>query len=215
MCRFRGYLLLSLHNTLYWSYALKAIFRFTRVTFPKHIWFYQSSSYLYIFIPIQCLVGFLSTLPVWIGFDAIYLLPNEPYCTLSYSKLSSLTYLPIVAFILPLSIVSIAYVCIILKIRHLPTTIRPYQQRNRRDFLVIHRIVIIITILSVVSLPLFIDLFIYLPKGYIDPNMNSISWVSSSIDAVILAISLPFIDPKMQELLRKKYTANIRIRFIR
>jgi hypothetical protein len=67
----------------------------------------------------------------------------------------------------------------------------------------------------VVSLPLFIDLFIYLPKGYIDPNMNSIGWVASSIDAVILAISLPFVDPKMQELLRKKYTVNIRMRFIR
>jgi hypothetical protein len=215
ICRFRGYLLVSIHNTLYWSYALKAIFRFTRVIFPEHIWLYQSSSYLYILIHIQYLVGFLSTLPIWIGFDAIYLLHNEPYCTASYNELISLTYMPIVAFILPLSIICICYVCIVLKIRHLTTIIRPYQQRNRRDFRVIHRIVIIITILSVVSLPLFIDLFIYLPKGYIDPNMNSIGWVASSIDAVILAISLPFVDPKMQELLRKKYTANIRIRFIR
>ncbi|CAF5131420.1 unnamed protein product, partial [Rotaria sp. Silwood1] len=31
ICRFRGYLLLSIHNCLYWSYTIQAVFRFIRV----------------------------------------------------------------------------------------------------------------------------------------------------------------------------------------
>jgi hypothetical protein len=52
--------------------------------------------------------------------------------------------------------------------------LRSSKQNNRHDILVLHRIIIILVILSVVPLPLFVDLFIYLPKGYIDPHMNSI-----------------------------------------
>jgi hypothetical protein len=215
ICRFRGYLLLSIHNTLYWSYTIQAIFRFIRVIFPKYIWLYQTNIYLYIFIPIEFILGFISTFPIFIGFNAIYLLPNEPYCTASYNELASLIYMPIVAFVLPLSTISICYMCIVWKTRQITTTIQPYQQRNRRDFVLIRRIIIIITVLSMVSIPILIDLFIYLPKGHRDPYMNSIGWVSSSINAVILVISLPFINPRMYELLKKKNRINIQIQFNR
>ncbi|UJR14307.1 hypothetical protein I4U23_001302 [Adineta vaga] len=210
-CRFSSYLLLSVHNTLYWSYALKAIFRFTRVIYPEHIRFYQITTYLYILIPIQFLLGFLSTLPIWIGFDAIYLLANEPYCTAPFNELATFIYIPIVAFLFPLLIISVCYLCIIWKIRHTATIINVHRSRNRRDLIVIHRIIIIIAILSMVSLPLIIDLIIFLPKGYIDPNMNSIGWVSSSINAVILAISTPFVNPKIYQLFKRCNNANTHV----
>ena len=128
----------------------------------------------------------------------------NPNCTASYNELASLIYMPIVAFILPLMVISICYLCILWKSTHSKVLIRPYQQRNRRDFLVLRRIIIILVILSMVSLPLFVDLFIYLPKGYIDPYMNSIGWLSSTVNAVVLAISLPFINPRVRELFRKR-----------
>jgi hypothetical protein len=213
-CRLRGYLLLSIHSTLYWSYALQAVFRFIRVIFPRYIWLYQSNIYFYIFIPIQFLLGFLGMLPIFIGFNAIHLLFNEPYCTASFGELVSLIYMPIVSFVLPISTISICYMCIVWKTRRITTTmIRPYQQRNRRDCQLIRRIIIIIIILSAVSVPLIIDLFIYLPKGYTDPYMNSIAWVSSSINAVILVISLPYINPKMYELFKGTNRVNVQIIF--
>lgn len=213
ICHLRGYLLLSIHITLYWSYTLQALFRFIRVVFPRYMWLYQTNIYLYIFIPLEFLLGFTSTLPLFIGFDTIYLIPNEPYCTASYDKLASLIYMPIVAFVLPLTTISICYMCIVWKTRQV-IAIRSFQQRNRRDFILIRRIIIIITILSMVSIPILIDLFIYLPKGFIDPYMNSIGWVSSSVNAVILAISLPYINPKMYELLKKFNRINIQTQFI-
>jgi hypothetical protein len=203
-CQFRGYLLLSIHVTLYWSFALHAFYRFIRVIFPKSHRLHELSIYIYFFIPGQFFISFVSVFPLFRGFNVIYLLPNEPYCTASYNGLPSLIYMPIVAFILPLMVISLCYICILYRTNHSQTCIRPYQQRNRRDILVLRRIIIILVILSGVSLPLFIDLFIYLPKGYIDPHMNSIGWLSSTINAVILAISLPFINPRVQELFREK-----------
>jgi hypothetical protein len=144
----------------------------------------------------------VSIFPLFRGFNVIYLLPNEPYCTASYNELPSLIYMPIVAFILPLLVISICYFCIFWKTKHSEILLRSSKQTNRRDILVLHRIIIILVILSAVSLPLFIDLFIYLPKGYIDPHMNSIGWVSSTLNAVVLAISVPFINPRIQELLK-------------
>jgi len=201
-CQFRGYLLLSIHVTLYWSCALHAFYRFIRVIFSKSNRLHQLSIYIYLFIPCQLLISFISIFPLFRGFSVIYLLPNEPYCTASYNNLASLIYMPIVAFILPLIVISICYICILWKTSH-SKMLRPYQTRNRRDFLVVRRIIMIIVILSGVSLPLFIDLFIYLPKGYIDPHMNSIGWLSSTINAVVLAISVPFINPRIGELLRE------------
>lgn len=199
-CQFRGYLLLSIHATLYWSYALHAFYRFIRVIFPKKNCLHHLSIYIYLFIPSQFFISFISIFPLFRGFNVIYLLPNEPYCTVSYDKLPSLIYMPIVAFVLPLMVISICYIFILWKTIHTQVLTR----KNRRDYLVLRRIIIILVILSGVSLPLIIDLFIYLPKGYLDPYMNSIGWLSSTINAVVLAISLPFINPRVQELFTKK-----------
>ncbi len=207
-CQFRGYLLLSIHVTLYWSYALHAFYRFIRVIYPKSNGFHQISIYIYLFIPCQFLIAFLSIFPLFRGFNVIYLLANEPYCTASYNELPSLIYMPIVAFILPLLVISICYFCIFWKTHHSKMLLQSSKHNNRRDILVIHRIIMILVILSVVSLPLFVDLFIYLPKGYIDPHMNSIGWVSSTLNAVVLAISVPFINPRIQELLRERNSSN-------
>ncbi len=62
-----------------------------------------------------------------------------------------------------------------------------------------------------VSIPVLIDLFIYLPKGSTYPYMNSRGCVNS----VILAISVAFINPKMYELLIKPNSVRIQTQFNR
>lgn len=209
ICQFLGYLLLSIHVTLYWSYALQAFYPFVRVHFYQPNWFHKLSTYIYVFLPGQFLISFISVFPLFRGFNVIYLLPNEPYCTASYNHLASLIYMPIIAFMLPLIIISICYLLILQQTSRRNLLTRSLLTRqNRRHILVVRRIVILIVILSAVSLPLFIDLFIHLPKGYIDPYMNSIGWLSSTVNAVILAISIPIINPKIQELFRRNNQIN-------
>lgn len=203
-CQFRGYVLLSIHATLYWSYALQAFYRFVRVNFSHVNYFQRLSIYVYAFLPGQFFISFVSVFPLFRGFNVIHLLSNEPYCTASYNHLASLIYMPIVAFVLPLIIISICYLAILWKTSHSIVFQRVLLTRqNRRHILVVRRIILLILILSAVSLPLFIDLFIYLPKGSRDPYMNSIGWLSSTINAIILAISIPIINPKIQELCRQ------------
>jgi hypothetical protein len=69
-----------------------------------------------------------------------------------------------VVFVLLLTTISICCMCIVGKTRQ-GTTIKRYRFR------------------------ILIDLFIYLPKGHINPYINSIGWISLSVHAVILAIS--------------------------
>jgi hypothetical protein len=63
---------------------------------------------------------------------------------------------------------------------------------------------IIVGILSVASLPAIIDLIIYVPQNRLDPLIYRIEWVSASVNALICAISLPFVNPQLYELFKKR-----------
>lgn len=201
-CQFRGYVLLAIHVSLYWSYALHAFYRFIRVVYLKSNYFHRISIYLFVLIPCQYAVSFLSIFPLFRGFNVIYLLPNEPYCTASYHELPSLIYMPIVAFVLPFLSICVCYFSILCKTNRSNMSVRTGGITHRRDRQVLHRIILILILLTAVLLPLAIDLLLHLPKGYLDPHMNSIGWASSTLNAVVLAVSIPFINPHTYELLK-------------
>lgn len=201
-CQFRGYVLLAIHVSLYWSYALHAFYRFIRVVYLKSNYFHRISIYLFVLIPCQYAVSFLSIFPLFRGFNVIYLLPNEPYCTASYHELPSLIYMPIVAFVLPFLSICVCYFSILCKTNRSNISVRTGGLTHRRDRQVLHRIILILILLTAVLLPLAIDLLLHLPKGYLDPHMNSIGWASSTLNAVVLAVSIPFINPHTYELLK-------------
>ena len=207
-CQCRGYFLLSIHVALYWSYALHAFYRFIRVLYAKSNYFHRFSTYLYVMIPGQYTISFLTILPLFRGFNVIYLLPNEPYCTASYHELASLIYMPVVSFLLPISAICICYFSILWKTNRSKKAVRIVRPKHRRDRQVLHRIIVILAILNAVLLPLFVDLFLHLPKGHIDPHMNSIGWVASTFNAVILALSIPFINPHIYKLLRRRHQSH-------
>lgn len=204
LCRLKGYIILSLYTTLYWSYTIQALYRCARVVFPTNASFYESRRFICILLCIEVLFGFVALIPIMVGFNAIYLLPNEPYCISSYTEPATLGYIPIFAFILPLSTIALCYLCIVWKIRRLTTIPDSERQRNRYDFIIIRRMILLIIVISIVSLPLAIDLIIYIPQGHIDPSMNLIGWVSSSINGIALVISLPFINPKLYKLVKTR-----------
>lgn len=201
ICRFRGYLLLSMVSVLYWIYALQATFRFVRVVCPNRVRLQRSKIYLYIFIPGQYLFAFMSVLPLLLNFNAIRLLTNEDYCTILVDQLLPMIYMGIVTYGLPMSVIFISYTCIIWKMRY-SSFIRPYQQRNRRDYFVIRRISVTLVILNIASLPAMIDLLIYAPRSQFDPLAYHIGAVTSSLNSVIFTVSLPFIAPQLYELLK-------------
>lgn len=197
-CRFHSYLFFSIVSTLYWSYVLQAIFRFTRVLYPRSFWLHQPTTYLYLLIPSQILLAFTSVLPLLLISNSIHLIPDEIYCTMLMKEYTSLFYFFLVIFCLPLSIIFIFYFCLIYKIHFLLFRCSP------RDCIVIRRIISIMIIISSTSLPAVIDLSVYVPNGHIDIFIHRIQWLASSINSLIFVISLPFVNPQLCKLLKKR-----------
>lgn len=200
-CHFRGYTFFSLVSALYWSNALQAIFHYTRILYPRLLKLHRSVVYLFVFISGQIILAFSSVLPNLLVFNGIHLIPDEIYCTVVMNDFPSLIYLFLVVFGLPLCTIKICYVFLIYKMRHMSFKVR-YHRRNRRDYLVIRRIMIIVVILSVASFPAIIDLIIYRSHDHLDPLIYRIEWISASVNALIFAISLPFVNSQLYSLIR-------------
>ncbi|CAF2514957.1 unnamed protein product [Rotaria sp. Silwood2] len=206
-CRFYSYLFFSIISALYWSYVLQAIFRFTRVLYPRSLRLHQSNTYLYLFIPGQILLSCSSVLPFLVVFNSICLIPDEIYCSISMEEYIPLIYFILVIFCLPMSIIFVFYICLICKIRLLLFT-NSFRQRNQRDYIAIRRIILVIFIVSITSVPAVIDIIVYSPKRHHNPFIYRLQWISSSLNSLIFIVSLPFVNPQLFEFLKKsqKYT---------
>ncbi|CAF1298867.1 unnamed protein product [Adineta ricciae] len=211
LCQFRSYLYYSAVCALYWSCALQAFFRFVRIVYPEYVWMHQANIYYYVFIPGQILFAFGSVLPYLLIFKGIQLIPNENYCTALISEFNSLLYLIFILFALPLLVMFVCYICIIFKIRRISTSKVYYRKRSRREYFIIQRIMIVMLILSVASLPSIVDLIIYAPRGQLDAHIYRIEWISASLNALFLALCQPFVNPQLRKLMKNRKTVIIKI----
>ncbi|UJR07914.1 hypothetical protein I4U23_012197 [Adineta vaga] len=167
-CQFVGYIFFSIVNALYWSCFLHAAYRFTRVLYPKCLWLHRLSTYIYILIPGQVFIAFAGMAPLLWIFKSIDLISGEIYCSLLMEELISLVYFFSMLFCLPFGLIVMCYIYLIYKIRCLKW-IRSVTQRNRRDYIVIRRILTILCVLSITSLPTVINLMFFNPNSKIDP----------------------------------------------
>jgi hypothetical protein len=200
-CRFDAYLLMSMVGTLYWSYTVLTFFRFCRVVYSKFVWFQRPTLYLYILIPAQYILVFISILPALLIFDSFQPIFPEPYCTVLTDPLYPIIYTTMVIFYIPLGVIIVFYICIIRKLRQ-SVVIRPYAERNRRDHVVIRRILLNMIILGIVSLPYIIIYIIDKIRGHSDLLIYRIQWISSSLASILFAIILPFITTQLRDLLK-------------
>jgi hypothetical protein len=110
-------------------------------------------------------------------------------------------YTGMVIFDIPLGVIVVFYICIIRKLRQ-SGVIRPYAERNRRDQVVIRRILLNMIIPSIVSLPYLI---VYIIDTILDRSsllIYRIQWISSSLASILFAIILPFITTQLRDLLK-------------
>jgi hypothetical protein len=200
LCQVRAYILWSMAGVLFWSYALLAFFRFVRVIYPTKLWLHRSFLYLYVLIPGQIIFMFMATLPALLIFNGIHLIPHEAYCDIVNQPLYSVVYTSVFIFIFPYTVICIFYVWIGKRIRQ-SSVIRPYQKRNRIDFIVIHRMLLHSVILSSVTVP-YLVIFIYdAIHDHFDSLLNRVRWLSSSISSCFLPFILPLITKQLHDLL--------------
>ncbi|CAF0713033.1 unnamed protein product [Adineta steineri] len=191
-CRLCGFIFFSVICSVFWSYSLQVFFRFVRVVYPMNSWINHIKIYLFLFIPIQWLIAFAIVIPLLTRLNGIHLLlPNEMYCGVQFEKFSAVVYASVAEVWIPIIIISACYVKIVRTIRQRSSKQLPFL-RNRRDVKVIHRIIIMIFILSVMNIPTIIYLIIFwISQNKLDPIIYRVTWLSLSIGSLILCIMLP------------------------
>ncbi|CAF1458582.1 unnamed protein product [Adineta ricciae] len=202
-CQTLAYMFFSIVNALYWSCVLHAGYRFTRILYPKRLWLRRLSTYIYVFIPAQFVVAFTGMSPIPFVFHSIHIVPDEIYCSISMERLPSLIYLFAVLFCLPCCFIVMFYVYLVHKVRSV-TSVRVLTRRHRRDYIVIRRIILILGVLSITSLPAVINLIFFNPNGLLEPVVYRIQWVASSVNSFIFIITLPLVNSQLYRLLTKR-----------
>lgn len=198
-CRLHGYIFSSVVSAVYWSYTLQALFHFTRVLYPRWFWLHQSKTYLCILIPGEILLAFAGVLPLLLTFDSIHLISDEVYCTISIEKYISLIYFFLIIFGLPFGIILIFYIYLICRMRR-----QPLRRTVRRDYIVIRRIMLIISLIGLTSIPIIIDLMLSVVNNQFGLTIYRMQWIVCSVYGFIISISLPYVNPHIYLLLQKE-----------
>lgn len=201
-CHVRAYRLWCFIGILYWNYALLTFFRFARIIYSQHKYLHRLSSYLYVFVPLIVLIILLLILPVFLISSGIQITPTQPYCDVVFKPVGYIVYIGVIVFVIPYGMICMFYFCIARFLRR-TTTISLNQERNRRDYRVIKRIVLNVIILGIVSTPGVILIILYNIDNRFEDFTYSITWPMSSIAALIFTIIFPFITTKLCRLVKR------------
>ena len=198
LCRIRGSVVLALLSAIFGAFCLQALFRLCRIIYRQHRTL-QKYHIQMIFILIKWVFSFAF---VWIV-DIDYL-PTEYYCSISFNTLKPALLASIIAYSLPSTIIAIIYIRIVLYIRcHRFTAAN--KCRTQRDFRIIQRIVLIVSVLWLLGIPSMILLFYgQIHGGHIHPLTYRIEWVTPSLALTILSIILIKYDPRLIQILFPK-----------
>lgn len=146
--------------SVYYSYCLQAIYRLCRIIFyrKRYLLSYRLYSFL---ILAQCLLVLIVLLPpIFVNWYAR--LPTENYCLIPYTYLGPEIYHILLLYAVPLICLAIVYIWITRYMRSVTRTttlsnIGVNQRiRNQRDFTVIKRILVLISILIILRFPTII-----------------------------------------------------------
>lgn len=194
-CRLRGFFIHGFLCVLYDSYVLQAIYRLCRVVFYRHKSLHSFTLYS-LLIPIGSLFGIGSISPVLIRGDVVYI-SSEYYCQTPFKNIPAITYIAIRLFLLPILFISLIYMCLLKHVRQSTDSLmtandNQYRRskQNKRDLIIIRRLLVMLTSLILLGLPSVIFLIIYMICGYFISVTYRVGWLSVSFSLVFLAFML-------------------------
>lgn len=201
-CQIRTYLAYVFISAVYYSFVLQAMFRLARIVFYKHK-ILQSLSVSVTGLVIQWMLSFLFFL-IYILLDDLQYLPFEFNCWVAFENIRGLVMLTIFIYGITTSTISLLYMYIIRYIHKRNNTQRR-QHSNQRDLTILKRLVILITIVTGAGFPTVVVISIYIYTNRIVAFAYHIQGVSLSIGVFVTAVSLAFITPQIQGMLRRRH----------
>jgi hypothetical protein len=199
-CQIRTYFAYVSFCALYYSFVLQAIFRLFRIVFYKHK-ILQSFGVFLIAITLQWILSFLFILPNLLLDDYQYL-PLEYNCWIAFQNIRGLIMVMIIIFNNPLTIVFTIYTQIIRYTRRSTHIRETRQHANKRDLIILKRIVILVFIIVGIGLPTAAIILIYIITKYVISFAYHIQGLSISLGVLVASVSLIFITPQIQEIFK-------------
>ena len=199
-CELRSYINYVFICAFYYSCALQAVFRLFRVVFPKQK-ILQSSHVFITATIIQWIIPILYILAYLLNQDFEYH-PEINSCWLSFKNIRALSIAMAFVYGTPLILVSLIYVWIIRYIRQTSQTEVVRQIANKRDLVIVKRIIILVLINMGIGIPTAFLLIIYMITNSLTSLAYHIQALSLTTGLFIESIALGFISPQIRNVFK-------------
>ncbi|CAF1403863.1 unnamed protein product [Adineta steineri] len=205
-CIVSGYLAIVMLGMLYMTFVNQAFYRLIRIVYSQNRWF--QSLKLYIMLPIiEIIVVTCILLCVLIPLNEMIYLPNDHFCTISFTNIPGILSAAVVAYICPFCCILFIYIHITRFIhRQGNTQTLVIKQRQSRDLLIIRRILIIVSFLLILGIPGMTLIFMFIITGEEYLLLARIVFLPVSVSEAGLSIALLFCIPQL-----KNIVLNLRI----
>ncbi|CAF1149158.1 unnamed protein product [Rotaria sp. Silwood1] len=202
LCQLHGYFIHVFICAFYYSCVLQAILRLFRIVFYKQKRL-QSHHLFFIGIIIQWLISFLYILIHFLTKDFEYS-SFAHSCWISFKNIRALFQALLIMYVGPISSVCLIYAYII---RYTRQTIHIQQQRqilNRRDILVLKRILIVVLVAMGIGIATVFTLMNYIITNYLISIAYHLQGLSISGGFIIGSISFGFITPQIHNIFKMR-----------
>ncbi|CAF1206519.1 unnamed protein product [Adineta steineri] len=199
-CIFSGYLASVMLGMLYMTFVNQAFYRLIRIAYFQNGRF--QSLKLYIMLPIIEILMLTSiSLCVFIPLNEMIYLPNDYFCTISFTNIPGVLSSAFVVYMCPFCCLLFIYIHITRFIHQQGNTqTLVIKQRQVRDLLIIRRILIIVSLLLILGMPGFVLVIMFIITGEEHPLLVRISYFPVSISQMGLSVALLFSIPQLKNI---------------
>ncbi|CAF0952433.1 unnamed protein product [Adineta steineri] len=179
---------------VYWNFLNQAFYRLIRIAYSQNRRF--QSLKLYIVLPFIEMIIISILLCVLLPLNGITYSQNDHFCNIAYMNIPSVLWALPIVYVCPFCCLLFIYIHITRFIHHqgnIPTLI--IKRRQSRDLLIIQRILIIVGLLLILSIPLLILIIMSLIRGEEHALLTRISYFPVSISQMGLSVALLFYIP--------------------
>ena len=202
-CYARAYLLHVGLGSIYYSYLLQASFRLFRIVLSNCRQL-QNYSFIIQLIILQWFLSFILLLFPLFRNDFHYLL-NYYYCQIPYEDLPGLAIAASFSYYIPMFIIGSMYFFIIGYMR------QNRRRTNERDITVFRRILILVGMLLVHSLPAVLLWISYKITGCLSPFIYHLQWFTFALSLATLPLISALLTPYLRRLLLSIFQRNTRV----
>ncbi|CAF0915888.1 unnamed protein product [Adineta ricciae] len=203
-CIFSGYVVLIHLGKMYIAFINQAFYRFVRIVYPQYGYFLSLKFFLLLtMIEYLCISGIVCVVIPWNG--VIYFIYDH-FCYVSFTNLRAIIWIVLSVYALPCLCTFMIYMRITTFLRHQRNTLTlVMRQRQKRDFLIVRRILMIIIFLLTLGLPGTFFIIRYYVTGDYHPLSLRVGWMSVAISMAVLNVVLIFCIPQLRNIVRKVF----------